>query len=161
MAKKVIGILLVVLGALFLLMAANFLLVFGGVGIAFNLGSDNVANSSFIDDATTVSCMGQVVDVSDSQTTIYYTVDGATYEVSYSVTNSSYPTGTSVVVYYDQTDPSRCEVPEVEAATFGIIGKTFTGLAVALPIVFGILGLGCLVGGILLIRSSKKQVQDS
>lgn len=159
MAKKVIGIILTVLGGLFLLMAIIFLLVFGGIGTAFLAGSNEVSNSSFMSEATTVSCMGQVVDVNNGQTTIDYTVDGVTYEVSYSITNISYSTGTSVMVYYDQTNPSNCEVPALQADTFGVIGGVFAGFGIVFVIAFGVIGIACLIVGILLIRSYKKQVQ--
>ena len=121
MAKKVIGIILIVFGGIFLAMALLYGLVFGGLGTAFHMISQN--GQDFLNDPTTTTCVGEVVSVGDSSTTIEYTVDnsvsvggnststiveytvdGIVYQVELTMEHYQYPVGTQVTVYYNESD---------------------------------------------------------
>lgn len=153
MGKKIAGIILTIIGGMLTLMALIYLLVFGliGAGMKVAAGSDD----EFLQETTTVSCIGEITDTGDG-TTISYEVDGALYEYHVSVKNSAFSDGTKVTVYYNETDPAACSVPELVQGTYNQLGNIFGGIGIGLTIVFGVLGIAGLVGGILLIRSSKK-----
>lgn len=155
MAKKVIGIILTVVGGLSLLMALIFGLIFGGVGTAMNGVSDSAGDD--IQNSNTASCYGEVLSVEDSRTVVYYVVGDEEYAVELHVSTSQYPEGSQVTVYYNSTKPEECSVPEISEAAFGTIGSVFSGLGIALVIVFGGIGIVGLIVGILLIRSAVKQ----
>lgn len=155
MAKKIIGIILTVLGGLFLLMALLFGLIFGGIGTAMN--TDVSSDDSFVLEPTTRSCSGKVLQAEEGTTVVQYEVDGESYSVALNLYSSSYPAGTEVTVYYNETKPEECSVPEIYDSIFGIIGTIFSGFGIGFLIVFGILGVVFLVVGIILIMSSKKK----
>ncbi|MDE7366705.1 MAG: DUF3592 domain-containing protein [Lachnospiraceae bacterium] len=152
MAKKVFGIILTVLGGIFLLMALIFGLVFGGIGTAMNSASNSGVDYS--QDSNYASCKGEVIDVDDSKTSVQYEADGDLYIVELNMTNSAYPVGTAVTVYYNKVKPEECSVPEIAEATFGTIGGVFSGVGIGLFICFTVIGIAGLISGILLIRSS-------
>lgn len=152
MTKKIFGIILTVLGGIFLLMALIFGLVFGGIGTAMN----GVSNSGvdYSQDSNYASCRGEVIDVDDSKTSVQYEADGNLYVVALNMTNSAYPVGTAVTVYYNKVKPEESSVPEITEATFGTIGGVFSGVGIGLFICFAVIGIAGLISGILLIRSS-------
>lgn len=151
--KKVIGIVLTVLGGFGILFAIIFGVVFGGLGIAFQANSNS--DDGFLQKSTTMSCYGEVISVEDSVTTIQYEVDGGLYEVDFNMQSSGYPVGTGVTVYYNDNQPEECRVPELTEATFGTLGGVFGGFGIAFAILFGVFGIVCLVVGIILIKTSK------
>lgn len=158
MAKRVIGIILTVLGSIFLLMALLFGIIFGtiGAGMKYAGGTDD----EFLQEDTTMLCDGEITSVSDG-TTIAYEVDGYEYTWNVSVTNSAYPVGTHVTVYYDETDPTTCSVPELVQGTYNLLGNIFGGIGIGLVIAFGVVGVAGLVIGIILISKSGKAAKQS
>lgn len=157
MAKKVIGIILTIFGGLFLLMALIFGFVFGVIGSAMNEVSGSVEDYS--QNLNYVSCVGEIIEVEDSYTTVQYEADGYLYEAQLNMSSSAFPVGTSVTVYYNKTKPEECSIPEIAEETLGTMGGIFSGVGVGLLIVFAVVGIAGLVGGILLIRSSAKKVE--
>lgn len=153
--KKTFGIILTVLGGIALLLSLLFGLIFGGVGVAMNGASDTAGDYSA--DSNTMSCTGIIVDVEDSKTSVQYEVDGDLYVVELNMATSAYPVGTYVTVYYNQTKPEECSIPEIAESTFGTIGGIFSGVGIGLFIFFAIIGIAGLIVGILLIRSSAKK----
>ena len=178
MAKKVIGIILIVFGGIFLAMALLYGLVFGGLGTAFHMISQN--GQDFLNDPTTTTCVVEVVSVGDSSTTIEYTVDnsvsvggnststiveytvdGIVYQVELTMEHYQYPVGTQVTVYYNESDPTECQIPELQEATFGTLGSVFSGVAIACTIVLVVFGAAFLIIGIVLVKSYKKQTANT
>lgn len=152
MAKRVIGIILTVMGGIFLAMALLYGIIFGSIGgvMKYAGGSEN----EFLQEATTMACDGEVIRTDDG-TTIAYEVEDTRYECQVSVTNSSYSVGTPVTVYYDKTDPTRCSVPELVQGTYNLLGNIFGGIGIGLAVAFIIVGVAAVVIGIILIRKSK------
>lgn len=158
MYKKVIGIILIIIGGFSLFLALLYGFVFGVLGTGFRLIS--TAEDDFLNEPTTVTCTGEVIEVDDT-TTIEYTVDGVTYQADFSMVHAiKYPVGTSITVYYNDTDPTECQVPELKEATFGTLGGVFSGVAVVCMILLLVFGAGFLVIGIVLIKSYKKQMAN-
>ena len=153
MIKKVIGIILIILGGIFTLFAIGFGLLFGGIGTVFNVAGTNV-DDDFMQESTTKSCSGEVIDVEDSSTTVAYEVDGEFYTVEINMKTSTYSVGTDVTVYYNENNPEECCVPELTEATLGIIGGVFSAFGIGFAIIFGVIGIACLIVGIILIKKS-------
>ncbi len=161
MAKKVIGIILIVFGGIFLAMALLYGLVFGGLGTAFHMISQN--GQDFLNDPTTTTCVGEVVSVGGNSTStiVEYTVDGIVYQVELTMEHYQYPVGTQVTVYYNESDPTECQIPELQEATFGTLGSVFSGVAIACTIVLVVFGAAFLIIGIVLVKSYKKQTANT
>ena len=152
MAKKVIGIILVILGVFNIL---------GGIfaGIIFGLVDD--MSSLVVDEYATVETVeGYILDVDedDTETTVYYEVDGYSYEGELNVYNSLYTEGTKVTVEYDSSDPANFAVPEL-SNFIGAMGNLFGGVGITIGIFGAIFGIGMLVIGIILIKKSKQAVE--
>ncbi len=156
MAKKVIGIILIVISVFTIFFGACFLLTFGLLGGVFGIVGAG-GGLSVEDGATVETVMGEVYDVEDGYTTVCYEVDGVEYMGSVTVTNSAYTEGTPVAVEYDSTDPSTFAVPEL-SAVFGVLGGVFGGVGVVLGVGGLIIGIVMLIVGIILVKKSKKAV---
>lgn len=154
MAKKVIGILLICFSSLFLFMGITFGVIFGGLGAVFG----TVGNREPVLDAagSVKEAKGEVLSVYEGGSWIWYEVDGEEYLGYVNVTSSSYPKGTHVTVEYDSANPENMQVPEMTEAVFGMLGNIFGGVGIALAVLFGLLGIAGLIGGILLLKSYKK-----
>lgn len=160
--KKIIGIILTVFGGFGILFALLFGLVFGGLGIGFSKAAKS--DQDYISQGYS-SCVGTVVSAdgsgssssgTSSNTTIAYSVDGLDYQGTLNIYSSSFVTGDTVTVYYDSSNPNRFEVPELSEAAFGTISTVFSGIGIVFLILFGVIGVGMIIGGIILIRLSKK-----
>ncbi len=154
---KVIGIIAISLGLFFIII---FSAVIGGI-MKLNVRNIQKEFTEFQRKGA-ISCSGIIVQDSasgsgGSGTTIRYYVaeTGDEYEVSYSVSNSSFPEGTHVTVYYDSADPSQAMVPELHIETFEFLEKIF----VIMGVVMG--GILILAGTILLIISIVQKKRGS
>ncbi|MBQ8247639.1 MAG: hypothetical protein IJZ42_10945 [Lachnospiraceae bacterium] len=154
MAKKVIGIILIVISVFTIFSGVCFLLTFGLLGGAFGVVGAG-GGLSVEEGATVETVVGEVYDVDDGYTTVCYEVDGIEYMGSVTVTNSAYTEGTPITVEYDSTDPSTFAVPEL-SAVFGVLGSVFGGVGVVLGVGGLILGIVMLIVGIILVKKSKK-----
>ena len=155
MAKKVIGIILIVLSVLSIFMGGIFLVVCGILGGTFGI-IGSTGGLTVEDGATVESTYGEVYDVSDSMTTICYEVDGVSYMGSLNMTTSEITEGDIVTVEYDSSNPTSFAVPEMNEA-FGTIGGIVGGVGVGVGLIFLIPGIAMLVIGIVLVKKSKKQ----
>ena len=159
MAKKVIGIILIILSVLPIFMGGIFLVVCGILGGTFGI-IGNAGGLSVEDGATVESTYGEVYDVSDSKTTICYEVDGVSYMGSLNMTTSEITEGDIVTVEYDSSNPTSFAVPEMNEA-FGMIGGIVGGVGVGIGLVCLIPGIAMLVIGIILVKKSQKQTVAS
>lgn len=158
MVKRVIGIILTVIGGICIAMALLYGVIFGSIGGAMKYAGGSA--DEFLQEATTMVCSGEVIRTDDG-TTIAYEVENTRYEWQVSVTNSNYSVGTDVTVYYDETDPTRCSVPELVQGTYNQLGNVFGGIGIGLAVAFVIAGVAAVVIGIILIRKSKGIVKQS
>lgn len=158
MIKRIIGIILTVMGGIFLAMALLYGVIFGSVGGAMKYAGGSA--DEFLQEATTMVCDGEVIST-DNGTTIAYEVEDARYEWQVLITNSEYSVGTPVTVYYDETNPMRCSVPELVQGTYNLLGNIFGGIGIGLAVAFIVLGVAAVVIGIILIRKSKGIVKQS
>ncbi|MBQ3037099.1 MAG: DUF3592 domain-containing protein [Lachnospiraceae bacterium] len=159
MAKKVIGIILVILGVFNILGGIFAGIIFGLFGGVFGLVDD--MSSLVVDEYATVETVeGYILDVDedDTETTVYYEVDGYYYEGELNVYNSLYTEGTKVTVEYDSSDPANFAVPEL-SNFIGAMGNLFGGVGITIGIFGAIFGIGMLVIGIILIKKSKQAVE--
>lgn len=165
--KKIIGIILTVLGGFGIFFALIFGLIFIGVGVGFSgaSNSDEYTNSNEYD-----SCIGTIVSTkgtgdsssgTSSETVIAYTVDGMDYQGSVGIYSSEYIVGDTVTVYYEIANPNRFQVPELSEAVFGTMGTIFSGVGIIFAIIFGVVGLIMIIAGIVLIKSAKKDLMNS
>ncbi len=155
MAKKVIGIILIILSVFSILGGAFMLLLFGLLGGTFGLIGD-MSGLQVEEGATIESVVGEVYDVTDSQTAIYYEVDGVPYLGYLSMVTSMHTPGTVVTVEYDSSNPANFAVPEMNDV-FGSFGSIFGGVGVAVGLIAIIPGIAMLIIGIVLIKKSKKE----
>ena len=157
MAKKVIGIILVVFSSLGILLGLFFLLMFGLFGTIFgalgNSGGLEVAAG-----ATVETVEGEIFMVDDSSTTIYYEVDGLPYMGMLNITSSEFSEGDEITVQYDSSNPANFAAPEL-LDVFGVMGGIFGGAGVVIGLVFLIPSIAMLVIGIILIKKAKKEQQ--
>lgn len=160
--KKIGGIVMTMLGGIFLFIALIFILVFSLVGGAMGDARDQVGEEfeEFSDHA--VKTYGEVVKNRNGKTTIeYYSeTDESYYQVTFSLSNSAYRSGDSIEVYYDEDDPGTCMVPELYESTYGILDNVFSGIGAGLGISFGVFALGLLIGGIILLKKSKPSYEN-
>ena len=99
---------------------------------------------------------GTITDVDSSTTIEYYSeMDDSYYQVAFSVSNSSFREGDSIVIYYDEDNPGSCMAPDLVEGTYETLGTVFYGVGAGAGVFFGIMGLGLLIGGIVLIKKSK------
>ncbi|MBO5342604.1 MAG: hypothetical protein J6A73_07980 [Lachnospiraceae bacterium] len=154
MAKKVIGIILIVISVFTFLVSGIFLLVFGILGGTFGL-IGNFSALQVEEGATVETVEGEIIYTDDSTTGFYYEVDGVPYVGELSMHNSAYTEGTLVTVEYDSSNPANFAVPEL-SGVFSDLGGIFGGVGIALGIVGLFAGVAMLVIGIVLIKKSKK-----
>lgn len=154
--KKIIGILLIVFSSMFLLFGVFFGLIFGGFGLIFGSVEDSVSEFEVNGDVETTD--GTVDYVSENETCICYKVDGVEYTCWITAVSSSYPAGTEVEVLYDSSNPWNATVPEVTEEVFGILKTVFGGFGIGFALLFGVLGFAGIIGGILLLKSYKKNL---
>lgn len=157
MAKKVIGIILIVISSFSILMGAFFLLIFGSFGTIFGA----VGNSGGLEvaaGATIETVEGEIFMVDDSSTTIYYEVDGLPYMGMLNITSSEFSEGDEITVQYDSSNPANFAAPEL-LDVFGMMGGIFGGVGVIVGLVFLIPGIAMLIIGIVLIKKAKKEKQ--
>ncbi len=155
--KKIGGIILSVLGGIFLFLALIFGIVFLIVGGAMGNAKDEAKEEleAFVEHA--IKTDGEIIDTDGSTTTIeYYSEkDDSYYQATFSVSNSSFREGDSVVVYYDENDPDSCMAPDLVEGTYEKLSDIFSGIGAGLGVFLGIIGLGFLIGGIVLIKKAK------
>lgn len=154
--KKVAGILMSVFGGLFLLLAIIFAVVFLAVGGSMGNAKENAERELEEFAGHAMQTYGVITDADGSTTVEYYSeVDDSYYEVTFSVSNSAFGEGDSVLIYYDEDNPGSCMAPDLVEGTYETLDNVFSGIGAGLGIVFGIAGLGLLIGGIILIKKSK------
>ncbi len=158
MAKKVIGIILVVLSAFSIFMGAFFLLIFGAFGTIFG-AVDNSGGLEVAEGATIETVEGEIFMVDDSTTTIYYEVDGIPYLGALNITSSEYSEGDEIAVQYDSSNPANFAAPEL-LDVFGVMSGIFGGVGVVIGLICLIPGIAMLVIGIILIKKSKKAATE-
>ena len=154
--KKVAGVIMSVFGGIFLFTAVIFAVSFLMVGGAMGNVKENAEREldEFAEHA--VQTYGVITGVDSSTTVEYYSeIDDSNYEVAFSVTNSAFKKGDSVLIYYDEDNPASCMAPELVEGTYETLGIVFNGVGAGLGIAFGVVGLGLLIGGIILLKKSK------
>ena len=154
--KKVAGIIMSVFGGLFLFSAVIFAIVFLAVGRIMGNVRQNAAEEFEEFSKHAVETYGTITDVDSSTTIEYYSeMDDSYYQVAFSVSNSSFREGDSIVIYYDEDNPGSCMAPDLVEGTYETLGTVFYGVGAGAGVFFGIMGLGLLIGGIVLIKKSK------
>lgn len=159
--KKISGIVLTVIGSIFLFVACALAAAFCIAGGAMrNQVKQEKAQLQELSDRA-VMTQGYVLDADNATTVAYYSKsDDAYYEVTYSVSSSSFQKGDQVDVYYDRDDPGSCMVPDLVEGTYQTLGTVFTALGAGIGIFFGSIGLGLLIGGIVLIRKARPTYEN-
>ncbi len=165
--KKIIGIILTIIGGFCLFFALIFGLVFGGIGISF---SSSANSDKEYDSYEYSACDGIIISShgsgdsssgTSSETVIAYYVDGLQYTGTLNLYSSDFTEGDTVLVYYEVNDPSQFEVPTLSKAVYGTLGSIFSIIGIAMFSVFGLVGIVMLVVGIILIKSAKKDLINS
>ena len=151
MAKRIIGIILTVLGALGLI---GF-----GIGLIFNLFvviGGNMLMSDYKLDGNTTFTTGEIDYVDSDSLGVYYeTEDGWYYgEMPFNMTGELY-SGEYVTVEYKTTDPESFTIPDV--IDFYSLGLVVFIVGAVVCGIFALLGLIMTVVGIILIVSSAKK----
>ncbi len=151
MAKKVIGIVLTVLGALGLI---GF-----SIGLIFNLFiviGGNILMSDYKLDGNTTFTTGEIDYVASDSLGVYYeTEDGWYYGVMpFDMTGELY-SGNYVTVEYKTTDPESFTIPDV--IDFYNLGLVVFIVGAVVCGIFDLLGLIMTVVGIILIVSAAKK----
>ncbi|MGN0132634.1 MAG: DUF3592 domain-containing protein [Lachnospiraceae bacterium] len=159
--KKIGGIIMTAIGGIFLFVAIIFAFAFLVVGGAMGNAKDQTRAEmeEFADRA--IETQGEIIDADGSTTVEYYSeTDDSYYEVTFSVSNSSFREGDLITVYYDKDNPGTCMAPDLVEDTYDTLSTVFSGVGAGLGIFFGIIGLGLLIGGIILIRKSKPSYEN-
>ncbi len=156
--KKTGGIVMSVVGGILLFIAVSFAIAFLVVGGA--MGKAKEASEEELENfyAYAVETEGIITNVDDGSTTVEYYAEEADsyYQSTFSVSNSAFREGDSVVVYYNREYPaSGCMAPDLVEGTYETLGTVFYAVGAGVGIFFGIIGLGLLAGGIVLIKKSK------
>lgn len=159
--KKAAGIIMSVFGGISLFIALIFTVVFlavgGAMGKAKEASEDEMENFY----AFGVEAQGTITDVEDGATIVEYYAeeDDSYHQFKFSVSNSAFREGDSIVVYYDRRNPQICMAPDLVEETYETLDNVFSGIGAGLGVFFGIIGLGLLIGGIILIRKSKSSLK--
>ena len=161
--KKTAGTVLLVIGIIALVFCILFASIFCGVG-AFMKVKENQTQEEFeeFQRKGAVQTEGVIVAASDSGdgngTTVQYDAEGETYEVSYSLSNSSYRTGQKVTIYYSVDDPSESIFPDLMIDTYSLLYKIFLIVGIALGGLFFLGGIIMLIIGIHLRKKAKREI---
>ena len=163
--KKVAGIIMIAIGVIFLLVTVSvcgsFLFVEKMIELSVEQMEDEMDEFDELE-----STDGEIVYMdgnsdysygSDSYTEIgFYTEDGDYYEFSVDAYSSDYDEGDEIEVYYDAENPRNAFAPELLegiidgiSGVFGLVGKI-------VGIVFGLISLAFIIGGIVLLKGNRK-----
>ncbi len=160
--KKIGGIILVIIGTIFLVIG----LAIGGLFGAMNGAMDEAITEleEELDEFREhgVTTLGEITNIDDeSMATIEYYCeeDGYWYETYIMVLNEGYQVGSSVEVCYDISDPTNVMVPQLYMEAMGMVGDTVPGVGIGVGVVFGVIGAVMLIIGIVLLVSNKKDKQ--
>lgn len=164
--KKIGGIILIIIGTIFLVIG----LAIGGLFGAMNGAMDEAVAEleQQIEDArrTGVSTYGEIIDIdSENMATIefYCEEDGYWYETYMMVMSDDYEVGGALEVIYDPYRLNDSDyvpmVPVLYLDAVGVVGDTVPGVGIGVGVVFGVIGLIMLVIGIVLLVSNKKDKQ--
>lgn len=93
-----------------------------------------------------------------NDTIVQYDAEGETYEVSYSVSNSSYRMGKVVTVYYSERNNAECMFPDLFIDTYHLLFKVFVIIGASVGGVFFVAGMIMLLLGIRMRRREKENL---
>lgn len=164
--KRVTGILLTMVGVLFLIGS----LLFINTHIKAVLGVDDAPESirenagepgKSMEDALAEltagmnSTTGEVVSTEGGITIMYSADGGGEYYRTLPTPGGEYRTGDRVLVYYDPDNPQRSAVPDYVYSLPQTMNNMLISITRTVSILFGIIGFIMLAVGILLLRSSR------
>lgn len=157
--KKIGGIILVILGTIFLVIGIAIGALFGVMNGAMGEAVDefNQEIEDFREHA--VSTEGLITDIdSEGYATVEYYCeeDGWSYETTILVVSETYYEGASVEVLYDPNNPGDVRVPDMYKEAMGLVTDTVPGIGVGVGVFFGVLGAVLLIIGIVLLVNNKK-----
>jgi len=157
--KKIGGIILIIIGTIFLVIGLAIGGLFGAMNGAMGEAVDELEQEMDEFRQNGVSTYGEITDIDDeSMSTIEYYCeeDGYWYETYIMVLNENYQVGSTVEVCYDPSDPTNVMVPELYMDAMGMVGDTVPTAGIVVGVVFGLLGLPLLIGGIVMLVNNKK-----
>ncbi len=157
--KKIGGIILVIIGTIFLVIGLAIGGLFGAMNGAMGEAIDELEQEMDEFRENGVSTYGEIIDIDDeSMSTIEYYCeeDGYWYETYIMILNENYRVGSTVEVCYDPYDPTNVMVPELYMDAMGMVGDTVPTVGIVVGVVFGIIGAVLLIVGIVLLVNNKK-----
>lgn len=161
--RKAKGTVLLVIGIVALAFSLFFTSIFCGIGVFMKVRVKQTQEEfDAFQREGAVQTEGVIVDNSHSGdgsgTTVRYDAVGETYEVSYSVKNSSYQTGKVVTVYYSETNNAECMFPDLFIDTYYLFYKVFVIIGASVGGVFFIAGMIMLLISIRMRKRKKENL---
>lgn len=161
--KKTTGTVLLVIGIVALALSLLFMSIFCGIGAFMKvLEKQTQEELEAFQKKGAVQTQGVIVGDSHSgngsDTTVQYDAEGETYEVSYSVSNSSYRIGKVVTIYYSETNHEECMCPDLFIDTYHLVYKVFVIIGASVGGVFFIAGMIMLLIGIRMRKKVKENL---
>lgn len=156
--KKNAGIILLIIGIVVSLFGSLIGYVVCSAGAIAKIESDQAEErfSSFQEDSIKVS--GKIISSYDGETIVKYEdEDGEEYEAYFSCSSSSFKSGNSVEVYYDEKEPEIAVVPEIEITFNQSVYKVVNIVGMVIIIVCASIGLLVTIIGIVLTLKYKKE----
>ncbi len=164
--KKIGGIILIVIGTIFLVIGIAIGGLFFAVGGATDEAKDQLNEEMDSFTETAWETYGEITDIDDeSMATIeYYSdADGYWYETGMGILSEEYGIGDTVTVYYNPEDPTEVMIPELYGDAMDTVGDMMPVVGGVFGGIFGVIGLIMLIIGIVLIvnnRKDKKWVEE-
>ncbi len=157
--KKIGGIVLIVIGTIFLVIGVAVGGLFFAVGSATDEAKGELNDEIEEFQSSAMYAAGEIVDIDDeSMATIeYYSeVDGYWYETQMAILSEEYGVGDMVTVFYNPDDPTDIMIPELYGDAFDTVGDTMPVIGGVFGGVFGVIGLIMLISGIIMVVSNHK-----
>lgn len=167
--RKIIGIILTVMGGLSLFAGLILGLIFLGARLVMGTVAGHIETAIDEMGADAVKVTGEIVEVhlngssgasygGNAYTVVgFYDEEAQYHEVEISAASSVLEEGDKVTVYYDDKDPDNYAIPEITESALGIVGGVFSVIGIVLLTAFVLIGVVLLVIGIILIKKSKKR----
>lgn len=161
--KKAAGTVLLVIGIVALALSLLFMSIFCGIGAFMNIRVKQTQEElEAFQKKGAVQTEGVIVGDSHSgdgsDTTVQYDAEGETYEVSYSISNSSYRVGKLVTIYYSERNNEECMFPDLFIDTYHLLYKVFVIIGASVGGVFFIAGMIMLLIGIRMRKKVKENL---
>ena len=156
MNRKIGGTVLVAIGVLIVLVAVFFGGVYGFIGGTMHgitLAADE-RREEFIENA--IETVGEVTEVSKGSTTVAFVANEKTYQVRMNVSIGRYGEGEDIVVYYNESDPYNCDIPELQEFAEDVMEETYMKFGYGLGAVFLVVGFYIISRGIDLLKEKNK-----